>query len=535
MTREPRGGDDGFVDDPRYRPVRRLGQGGMGAVWEVEDRERGVRCALKVMRVGGAGDGLLRFKREFRSVADLSHPNLVRLFELATDGARWYYTMELVEGSDLLEAMRARDSDDATRGEPTDPSTETLPRRTSAGESDAGSARATTREACSLPATPCDLERLDLALPQLLDGLGFIHARGVVHRDLKPKNILFDRAGHLRVLDFGIAQHLSSDRLTAAGTIVGTLAYMSPEQCEEGAITPASDLYGLGCLLFHLLTGAPPFGSGSARVAVDHLLTPAPLVSSRVSGVPERYVALCRDLLHKLPAARPGLSEVRTRLGLSAVNEAALPAHASSAPALAPDEDDLLRRVLDSGAYVLIERRAELVVVGGASRSDGSTLAGRIANELRARGYEVLSGRCHERESLPFKAFDQIMDELALSLRRGAPTRWTGPGTWLAQVGETFPTIAAVAPRRAGTQASSSPRDAIATLFGELASTAPLAIVIDDLHFTDEASARVLEALTAARAPLLVVGLVRAGALPADHPLADLLARQPWVTRIACE
>jgi serine/threonine-protein kinase len=265
VTRGPSQSTEDFIGSPRYRALRKLGQGGMGAVWEVEDRERGGRCALKVMPLATDGEGLLRFKREFRSVAGIDHPNLVRLLDLATDGERWFYTMELVDGVDFLTAVAARHASEPRSDRLAPPSTETLRLRAPA----LGDARPF-RQAWSvrprtLPTTPCDLERLGVVLPQLLDALACLHEHGLVHRDLKPKNILVSPVGRLRLLDFGIVQRLAADRLTAAGTIIGTLAYMSPEQCEEAEITPASDLYSLGCLLFHVLAGAPPFGGGTAR------------------------------------------------------------------------------------------------------------------------------------------------------------------------------------------------------------------------------------------------------------------------------
>lgn len=528
----------------------------MGTVYEVEDLELGGRCALKVMRNVADHSALLRFKREFRSVAQIHHPNLLRLFELSAVGDAWFYTMELVDGVDLLTALhRAR-----IEGKGTEPArrhagdTVEQPGREHATDTRASDAQAADGEggepAAALPPTPCDLERLARLLPQLLDALEWLHEHGLVHRDLKPENILVDRHDRLRVLDFGIVQELAAYRVTGAGNVIGTIAYMSPEQCADEEVTAASDLYSLGCLLFQLLTGEPPFGRGSLRVAVDHQVTEPPQVSSRVSGVPARYDALCNDLLAKDPAARPTIADVRRRLGLvTAPLVAAQPKRAVEATFVGRRHE---RAVLDRCLATALEGRVSMVFVEGPSGVGKSALARAAGESARSAGFAIFSGRCYERESVPFRAFDRVMDELALHLRDLGPERLRLLAPLIERASWLFPTIGVVTsdlamlgPRAPVVEArAQAPTPAVRlhlamasfeVLISELAELSPLMIVVDDLQWTDDESLTILEALLRSGVRLLLVALFRNEGVSGTHPLVRFFAEHeadPAVERI---
>ena len=203
----------------RYRVVSLLGSGGMGQVFRVEDQTSGQALALKVLRPldGDDGDRVRRFQREIQILTRIQHPAVLRILDWGDSPAGLYFVTELVDGEDLKLAIRRRGPWPAA-------------------------------EAAALGAT-------------LADALAAAHAQGVVHRDVKPNNVMIARDGSVRLLDFGLARGAGIDltTLTRTGTILGTPGYMSPEQFDAHGVDERSDLYSLGVVLFEVLTGRLPF------------------------------------------------------------------------------------------------------------------------------------------------------------------------------------------------------------------------------------------------------------------------------------
>ncbi|MFE9064669.1 serine/threonine-protein kinase [Streptomyces violaceusniger] len=258
----------------RYRMVRQLGEGGMGQVWEAQDESLGRRVAVKVISLlaGGGSHGdeaRARFLREARITARLQHPNIVTIHDLGETGAEGdkapFLVMELVRGEGLDAMLR--------RGV------------------------VSLRDAARWGA-------------QLCDALAEAHDAGVLHRDVKPSNILITPSGIVKVLDFGVARgadpYATADRLTRTGFIVGTPPYMAPEQA-RGFPEPRSDLYALGCLLFELITGRLPFQAPDTVGYLSAHLTQEPPTPSSVSpGISPAWDDLVLALLHKDPDQRYG-------------------------------------------------------------------------------------------------------------------------------------------------------------------------------------------------------------------------------------
>jgi serine/threonine protein kinase len=197
--------------DGRFELVRRIGEGGFGTVFEAIDRRYDCRVALKALRRDHAA-AIMRFKQEFRSLADVAHPNLVRLYELFADGEVWFFTMELIEGTDFFSWVR--------------PGGEEPPADRLASGIFVGRA-------------PLDEERLRTALVQLARGLGALHAAGKVHRDIKPANIRVTPAGRVALLDFGLIAEAHPDDRSSFESVVGTAVYMAPEQANGSQARPA--------------------------------------------------------------------------------------------------------------------------------------------------------------------------------------------------------------------------------------------------------------------------------------------------------
>src|SRR6266545_6351566 len=235
----------------RYRLESRLGAGGMAEVWVAYDTQLDRTVAVKLL---GARADPMRFEREAHAVAALSHPNISRLFDYGSEGGRPYMVFEHLPGGTLEDRF--------------------VPGQALADETAA-------RIASEL-------------------------ASGLAHRDLKPANVLFDEEGRAKIADFGIARGSGADTLTEDGTMLGTAAYMSPEQAAGRPVTPASDVYAFGVLLYRMLSGRLPFESPEAlQVARQHLQEAPPPLSALRPDAPPVIAALAGDALAKDPAARP--------------------------------------------------------------------------------------------------------------------------------------------------------------------------------------------------------------------------------------
>jgi eukaryotic-like serine/threonine-protein kinase len=244
----------------RYRLDSPLGRGGMSEVWAATDLELGRRVALKLL---APNEDNARFEREARAVAALGHPNVTQLYDYGEADDRPYMVLECLSGGSLEDLLR-------THG--------------------------------ALPGEQAH----DIA-SEIAAGLAHAHARGVVHRDLKPSNVLFDEEGRAKLSDFGIARMAAGEgTLTEAGTVLGTAAYISPEQAAGMPATAASDVYSFGVLLFRMLTGRLPFESDDPiALVVAHRDEAPPPVSAFRPDAPPALAALTAAALTKDPAARP--------------------------------------------------------------------------------------------------------------------------------------------------------------------------------------------------------------------------------------
>ncbi len=271
----------------RYELIRPLGHGAMAVVDLAHDTELDRLVALKRLAENLARDEDVRrrFLREARLAARLSHPNVVRVFDVGEDGGRPLIAMEYVEGETLAELI-------ARRGQ--------------------------------LPAA----EAADLGV-QACAGLAAAHAAGLVHRDVKPQNLLLSGDGVLKLGDFGIAFGAEGTRLTAAGTVLGTAGYLAPEQARGEQVTAAADIYGLGAVLCELLTGEPPRAPGSLAELGRPGASRAPELLGRTPGVPPELAAAVLDCLAERPEDRPESAAALARRLAPAAPEAetlALPA-----------------------------------------------------------------------------------------------------------------------------------------------------------------------------------------------------------------
>ncbi len=261
MSRPPRAGDQ---IAERYELEELCGTGGMSSVFRAHDVQLDRRVAIKILhqRYEEEDDYVERFRREARAVAQLSHPNIVTVIDRGEDERRQFIVFEYVEGENLKELIVR---------------TGALPLRGA----------------------------IELALA-VADGLAFAHEHGLVHRDVKPQNVLLSSTGEVKVTDFGIARSLEVEHgLTQTGTVMGTGEYLAPEQASGQPISAATDVYSLGIVLWELLTGDVPFGGENfVAIALRHVNEPPPSLRDVRPDVTPRLAAAVERALEKDPAAR---------------------------------------------------------------------------------------------------------------------------------------------------------------------------------------------------------------------------------------
>ena len=479
----------------RYRVRRFLGQGGRKRVYLSDDTATGTEVALALFDTEGVGAAIqARTRREAEAMRKLGdHPQVVTVLDTGEEDGNPFIVSRYMPGGDV-EGLLA-----------------------------AAGGRLEVQRAVEIAA---DVTR----------ALEHTHARGVVHRDLKPANVWIDDDGHARLGDFGLATTEARSRVSG-GTLVGTVAYLPPEQALGEASGPQSDLYSLGALLYEMLSGQPPFPGDDAVSIISQHLHADPVTPSRHNPeVPEALDRVVLALLAKRPEERPAnAAEARERM-LAALEEK--PAEVADQPRANPLES------LAGGVFVGRERELERLreAVDGALAGRGSLqlLVGepgigktRAAEELatyaRVSGARVYWGRCREDEGAPaywpwvqaIRSYARDADPVALAWQLGAGA---------AEVAQLIPEVAEkldVEPAKGSDTEEARFRlfDSVTTLMLGAARDRPIVLVLDDLHWADEPSLLLLRfaARELASSGLLILGTYRDVELGRHHPLARML------------
>jgi tetratricopeptide (TPR) repeat protein len=510
-----------------YRITAKLGTGGMGEVYRATDTKLGREIALKLLAGDVAADPerLARFQREARAIAALNHPGIVTIYSVEESNGRHFITMELVEGTTLETLIQPR----------------------------------------GMPLSVF----FELAIP-IVDAVSTAHERGITHRDLKPTNIMVTREGTVKVLDFGVAKSIAGgtsaddvtgeiidDDLTGEGKVVGTVAYMSPEQAEGEPVDHRSDIFSLGVVLYEMITGGRPFkGRTKLSILSSILRDEPPPVTELKPALPQHLGYLIGRCLAKSPSDRYPSSEglstdlraVRRELDTSEVELRAVAPVASAVLATKVYEAPMVGREAERASLIeMLDKAASgqgsLVVIGGEPGIGKTRLAWDILEEARRRKMGAFIGHCYESEGAPpFIPWVEILEAAATV---------TPPVLFRQLMGDSAPELAKLLPElRRIYPDIPAPLDLPAEearryLFKSMHAyieratrNTPSIMVLDDLHWAEDGTLLLLEYLAPrlAAVPLLVVGTYRDVELDVARPLAQVLqqlARERLAHRIA--
>ncbi|HEY6103340.1 MAG TPA: protein kinase, partial [bacterium] len=466
----------------RYKVESVLGEGGMGVVYRAQDTLLQRPVAIKTLAPGIFGDeGARRILREAQSVARLHHPQIVSIFDVISETGSYAIVMEFVEGKTLRELI------------------------------------------------PAPLDHLLPIAARVLEALEFAHTQGVIHRDIKPENIIIGSDGTAKLMDFGLARSEGRSRLTQTGMIVGTVAYMPPEQALGGQVDARSDLYSLGAVLYEAVTGRPPFESEDPiAVITQHINVPPVAPHWHAPSIPPQLEQVILKLLNKDPTRRfQSAGEVLRALQNVAGAEGA------AQEALTATGPDLIQRIARSplvGRDGELRRFKELVDQtiagrGGVALITGSLGVGKTrlmeegATFARLRGAAVITGKAYE-SAPPYEPFARALRELA---------RGVDSDTLAARLGEFAPEVVGLIPelarqlpripeRAAGSQEERKNRlfAGVAHFLGASAAQAPVVVLLDDMHLADPGSSELLQHV--ARRADAARTLIAVGYRPDDLP-----------------
>jgi tetratricopeptide (TPR) repeat protein len=489
-----------------YEIIAPLGAGGMGEVHLARDERLDRRVALKALPAHLLGDPIARerLRREALASASLDHPFICKVFEVGESDGASYIVMEYVEG-------------------------QTLHQRLASGP---------------LPAAEC----LRIA-GEIADALEAAHAARFIHRDLKPANVMLTPQGHVKVMDFGLARQVVSSgaetvadpaghtpRLTETGTRVGTPDYMSPEQALGEAVDERSDLFSFGILLAELLTGAHPFRRATGEATLSAIVRERPVLSREGAAIPPGMLVIVRRLLAKVPADRyQSITEVRR--DLAALSGSGVISTASAVPTAGrgstrfpligrDPEKNLLLAALDEA----IAGRGSLVMVAGEPGIGKTRLTADILAAARQRGVFCLVGHCYEMEGAP--PYVPFIEMLEYSARHVPPAAFRHAlGDAASGVSKLMPELRSMfadipePPALPPEQQRRFLFNAYLAFVERSCRTAPIAVVLEDLHWADEPTLMLLQHLVASTAsmPVFTIGTYRDVELGVSRPFARTL------------
>ena len=502
VRRLPERSVERMLSGGRYELRDFLGEGGRKRVYLAHDTRLARDVAIALIKTEGLDEtGYARARREAEAMGRLGdHPNIVTIYDIGEDQGRLYIVSQYMAGGDLADLLH------------------------------------------SAPERRLPWERAVELTKQVCEALDYAHAHGVVHRDLKPKNVWLTVDGTAKLGDFGLAVALDHSRITLEGMLVGTVAYMPPEQGMGLQSDARSDLYSLGVMLYELVCGRPPFVGDDAVAVVSQHINTAPVAPSwHDPSVPRALEELILKLLSKSPDERPrSAAEVCQTLELLTSGELQV------SPPVVHDRANPLDRMA-SGIFVGRERETEelrssleavlsgrgrVVLVAGEMGIGKTRLAAELGTYAGLRGAQVLWGRCYEGEGAPaYWPWVQVVRSYVSTHDPKIVAQHMGPGALdvaqvVPEVREHLPGLPAPAAPVEGENARFRLFDAVTSFLKSASQDDPLLVILDDLQWADRASLLLLQFLAGelAGSRILLVGTYRDVEVSEDHALSDVLA-----------
>ncbi|RJP69006.1 MAG: hypothetical protein C4532_11680 [Candidatus Abyssobacteria bacterium SURF_17] len=490
-----------------------LGRGGMGVVYKARQVNLDRTVALKILPpdFGSEPSFVKRFEREARAVAKFNHPNIVQIYDISEDRGLYFFSMEYVEGQTLDELLKKKtvlSADEAIR-----------------------------------------------IITEVALALEHAHQRKITHRDIKPANIFLDSKGNVKVMDFGLATVADArSKLTRPGMLVGTVAYMSPEQCQGEELDHRTDIYSLGVVLYEMLTGVTPFTADTTVGLIYKIVYEGPVeVSSLNPDVPSGlYTILSRAMAKKKDARYASISQFLTDIStfkalqvgeklpekrptgtrlipMPALGEKVMPLVGERTPFVGrKSERAELHRFLGRASL----GQGSLVMIGGEAGVGKTRLTDEIMTDALAEGFLCLVGHCYEMQGgQPYMPFVEIVESAA---------RMVKSKTFLEMLGESAPEVAKLVPdlRRKFPNKIPPPAElppeqeqryifnGVVDFLERFAQAQPLLLVLEDLHWAGESTALLVQHIARhlGRMPILLIVTYRDTELAVSLPLAGLMA-----------
>jgi predicted ATPase len=481
----------GTLLNNRYRIDATLGEGGMGVVYRAHDTMLDRPVAVKVLSPHLAGDGAERLLREARSVAKLDHPHIVSVYDAGEVDGQPFIAMQLVSGTNLREMKPS-------------------------------------------------IERAVDVARQVCLALDHAHSKGIIHRDIKPENIMLTDGDVVKVMDFGLARSEGRTRLTQAGYLLGTVAYMAPEQVLGGETDARSDLYSLGCVLYELTTGRLPFtGDDPISIISQHLQVPPVAPHWHNPNVSPELEGIILKLMAKDPGERYGSAAELIAALDSLATAIEQPGEAVPVPTglllgtvlrTRMVGRDVELRELKSSVELAASGHGQVALVEGEPGIGKTRLVQEAQVYARLRGFGALVGHCYEQETaapyLPFIELFQSrfreMDPTALRQELGA----NAPEfvKLIPEVRESLPELEPSPPLEP-VQERLRLFASVARQLVTLSRKSPLVLILEDLHWADAASLSLLQHLARALKGerVLIIGTYRDVEVDRKHPLGGVL------------
>jgi tetratricopeptide (TPR) repeat protein len=493
------------LQNGRYAVLKKLGEGGKGVVYKARDTVLNRVVAIKMLKSTSSSDeGYSRFIREAQAVAKLNHPNIVSIYDIGKENGKQFFVIEFVDGMSLRGLME------------------------------------------TYPEGKCDVQTVLRTAIDVCDALQFAHSHGVLHRDVKPENILVTQEGVAKLMDFGLAKMLGEPGVTKEGVIVGTVAYLAPENALGKGADEKSDLYSLGAVLYETVTGKLPFpGEDPVKIIFGHIHD-HPVSPIRLNPkVPEALSDCIMKLLEKEPSKRyQSAADLLTALRSIAedfLREAYVPAHK---PVLVPSprpvavkEVQLIDRVEELG---LLREAIDKAVSGeggvfflcGEAGIGKTRLARELGAYARLRGMRVLYGRCPALFRIdgvpPYMLWKEVIRDY---METCTPEQlYRAVGFYPSEVSVLVPELKqklGVLPQ-AFSIGPGQERDrlleAVLQLVTNISKEAPLLVVLDDLQWTDQSSLLLMHYMARGiyNRPLLLFGAYRDTEVDEQHPLTPV-------------